>query len=128
LLIDGKRVGGMGCIVADREELNLSDQLQVEGGRTPQEALDMAARQLAAQGRHNQFEFYAAIREFLQMSIADALGSPDALHRSLAYLDARLGKRRLGQLASVRPATDMEVACLRTRLEAEGIAFSWRDQ
>jgi hypothetical protein len=66
--------------------------------------------------------FYGALFEYTNMSLESALGSADAVLRSLALLDARLGKRRLKTIRLPEDAPALERACLHVRLEAEGIA------
>lgn len=66
--------------------------------------------------------FCGALFDYTNMSRESALGSSDAVLRSLALLDARLGKRRLKCIRLSEGAPELEQACLRVRLEGEGIA------
>ncbi len=61
-------------------------------------AYKIAEREMEKQGIHNQYEFYNAIEEFINLSIDDALSSTNPLIRAIAYFDSRLGKRRLVKL------------------------------
>jgi hypothetical protein len=125
VVIDGQQVWGMGCIVGDREQYVLSNKIRLEKNVSIDVASNMAFAQRRNVARHNQYEFHGAVWDFTQISIDDALKSEDAVIRSLAYLDARTGKRRLVKLAKNEPATHLECACLKTRLQAENIAFDW---
>lgn len=128
VVIDGEQVWGMGCIIGDREQWALEQEIRAETGLSGREARQLAMKQRLGQARHNQDQFHSAVWDFTQMSIADALASDDAVIRSLAYLDARTGKRRLLRLASVEPGSQLERACLGARLCAEGISFHWAPQ
>lgn len=77
----------------------------------------------ASGGRHVPRESVEALEASPSLSVEDALASPDALVRALAWLDRRAGKRRLrGRLAR---GTDglppLEARGLRLRCEAEVI-------
>ncbi|MCB1044719.1 MAG: hypothetical protein KDC35_17380 [Acidobacteria bacterium] len=125
LLIDGKEVGGMGCIVADREERDLIQKARLEEGVSASSAQAKAMAVLAENGRHTLPMFNHSVFSFTQLSINESLDSADAVLKSLAYLDRRLGKRRLAILSASPPKTLMERACLSLRLNSERISISW---
>jgi hypothetical protein len=58
-----------------------------------------AERILVERGILSQGWFESSLAEYLTLSIADALDSDDLVHRALAVLDGRLGKRRLQSFA-----------------------------
>lgn len=118
--IDGVQVGGIGCILADREESELIARNSGRPGPTGKAWLD-ARNQLLAIGHHTVPMFYDSLASLASLSLDDALTSNDALVRALAYLDARLGRRRLQQLSEVTSETQLESNCLALRLAADGI-------
>ena len=124
LLLDDVEVGGIGCIPADREEWQLAESMKGPG-ITAKEAWSRGAQALQGRAHHTQTRFYEAVWSYTQLPIRDALASPDALVRSLAYLDRRTGRRRLIALSGPRPQTELEVACLSARLSVEGIPHAW---
>lgn len=124
VVIDGEQVYGIGCIVADRESSAVFTRLR-EQGCSIGEANRLCPEHAIANARHDQYQFHAAVWNYTQMSIDDALDSRDAVVRALAYMDARTGKRRLRQLSAAPPATELERVCLAARLRAEGIAAEW---
>lgn len=78
---------------------------------------------LHRQGIFSEDEFLDALRDYLQLSVEDALRSDNPLIRALVTLDRRLGKRRLFTLAE--EARDIEHPLVRRflalRLAAEGM-------
>jgi hypothetical protein len=120
IVIDSVQVWAMGCIAGDRERSEVFDELAT---RQPTACArnELASQVVRMNGQHNQFEFYRAVWDYVQCSIEDSLRSWDPLTRSLAYMDARVGKRRLVKLAAADLATDVERACLAARLEVEGL-------
>lgn len=82
------------------------------------------ARRLAVAGKqdglYTQLEFNEALAIYVQLSLDDALASPLVLHRALAFLDRRLGRRRYIR-AIANPSTYIfEQACRELRAEVEG--------
>jgi hypothetical protein len=132
ILIDGVEAGGLGCIVADIEQWQLTDEFRLEQGDARVglmlEAQISAMQKQADIAHHTLPMFYKSVFDFTNMSLEDALGSDDAVQRTLAYVDRRLGKRRLAELAHEAPKTDLERKCLETRLRAEGMEPEWEDE
>jgi hypothetical protein len=73
---------------------------------------------LVERGEFSRFDLHLACWDFLNISLAEALASDNPLISSLAVLDARTGKRRLGVLRrkALHPLTR---ALLEFRLGAE---------
>jgi len=109
---DGREVEGL----SDLSSRWRQEQLQA-GGRSADEA--RAIRM--SEGTHDLRQFYRSLEDYLNLSIEDALSSPDVLARSLALLDRRTGKRRLRQV-SPTGLHPLEAACLAFRRKAEGLA------
>jgi hypothetical protein len=132
ILIDGVEVGGLGCIVADIEQSELTNAFRFEHGDARVglvfEAQIAAMQKQADIAHHTLPMFYESVFDFTNMSLEDALQSNDAVQRALAYLDRRLGKRRLTELANVARKTELERKCLATRLRAEGMEPQWEDE
>jgi hypothetical protein len=96
------------------------DGVDVEGfGDIPAEALSIVERYTT--GNLSHYGFHKSAVDFLSLSVDAALESQDPLHRSLAILDSRLGKRRLLQLDAASMTTSLERTCFEVRMEAEGL-------
>jgi len=65
---------------------------------TPYQAQYLAYKKLAAEGKYNQYTFYASLDEYCNNPIETSLHSKNTLIKCLAMLDKRLGKRRLKSL------------------------------
>jgi hypothetical protein len=74
---------------------DFSDPEQYPGYR---QAYEQAGAVVAEHGIFTQYQFYAALEEWLNHSLEEALVSPDPLVRAFALLDRRLGQRRLSRL------------------------------
>ena len=85
------------------------------------EASDQADDILLAQGIASQWWYVRSLQDYLQLSIDDALASENFLHRALAVLDRRLGKRRLKLLRLPSTEHGLVRRLLQVRLEAEGL-------
>lgn len=79
-----------------------------------------AEEERKADGVLAQWDFYQALWEYTQSSIAVALGSPNVLVRALAMLDRRLGKRRFLQLRDIESASPLVRRMHALRAQAEG--------
>ena len=126
VVIDGEQVWSRGCIEGDRDRTAVFQELK-EQGLTNQKANAFDSTIVRGMALHNQYDFHEAVWDYIQLSIDESLKSYDAVTRSLAFLDARTGKRRLRQLAAHAPRTSLERACLGFRLRAEGIEADWVD-
>lgn len=86
------------------------------------EHCSMAVQAAMEGGDFDQHVFYNAFQEFDNQSIEKSLASPNPIVRMFAYLDRRVGKRRL---ALLKTTVDHEIAWLRffiyLRLTAEGM-------
>jgi hypothetical protein len=86
-----------------------------------QQARSQAENQLAAKGYYADFHFTGALREYITLSIDDALQSSNSLIQAVAMFDRRLGKRRLQKMTENPPEHPLVNAFFRLRCEAEGI-------
>lgn len=75
---------------------------------------------LAERGEFSRFDLHHACWDSLNLSVDDAMASENPLIRSLAYLDRRLGKRRLARIhtSTGHPMSDWFLAY---RRQAESI-------
>ncbi|WEK56074.1 MAG: hypothetical protein P0Y55_08510 [Candidatus Cohnella colombiensis] len=102
-----------------REETNSLDWRAPEQKKGYYEACRIAGKEMEFQGIHNQFEFYKAIEEYLNLSIDEAMRSTNPIIRSISWFDKRLGKRRL---IRIEEESNIIVIKFRNfRLEAEGL-------
>jgi hypothetical protein len=85
------------------------------------EAGRQAAEILRAQGLYSRYEAYQAIREYLSMSLDEALESDHLIVRALAVLDRRLGKRRLAGFPLRTAEHDLVKRLLAFRCAEEGV-------
>jgi hypothetical protein len=127
VLLDGDEIGGLGCIVADQEQTELLSLKAAELDVPLAEARSAADQALCAVAHHTLPMFYGSLSAYLNMSVEAALASSDAVLRSLAILDRRLGRRRLAGIRLSGEASELEVGCLRARLDAEGLEAQQMD-
>ena len=76
---------------------------------------------LDARGVMTRWRAAQDLREYLNLSIEDALRSTSPLQVALAFLDSRLGKRRLAKLDLPEDAPDFVIRLYAFRLQAEGL-------
>jgi hypothetical protein len=79
---------------------------------------------LLKQGIAPQGWFERSLQDYLQLSIEEALGSDNLLHRALAVLDRRLGKRRLRALELSATEHPLVRRLFDFRRKAEGLKTS----
>lgn len=78
-----------------RTETNSLDWKDPDQQKAYYQAYNQADDEMERQGIHNQYEFYNAIEEYLNLSIEDAMNSTNPIIRATSCFDGRLGKRRL---------------------------------
>jgi hypothetical protein len=103
-------------------ELKREVEAESETPLQPGDAQVVARHILRDRGEHQVPMFCETLFAYTSMNIDDALTSKDAVIRSLAILDRRVGKRRLSVMADATPTTEMECRCLNLRLDAEKIS------
>lgn len=81
------------------------------------------AKTLEAEGVMHQGYFEAAVRSYPLSSIEGLIQSDNTVHRALAMLDRRLGKRRLGAMSFADSESRLVVGLFLLRCEAE--AMEW---
>jgi hypothetical protein len=91
-------------------------------GSTVHEAHDQARTITTRKGNFARFDFARALNSYLNLPIDEALESVNVLHRALAVIDRRVGKRRLAKLAEAFELENPVVqVLLRVRCDAERI-------
>ena len=104
----GVSEGGRGWLLIDREELPLA-AIQPSGAEQ-------------GPGQHGQWSLHDALAAYLEFALPAALGSADPVHRGLALIDRRLGRRRFEALRFSAGEHPLVVRLYQLRAEAEG----WR--
>ena len=79
---------GRGWLLVDKTEVPLASTLPYQAAR--------------ASGEHDRPSLHAVLVRYLDLSVAAALASQEPVHRALAMIDRRLGRRRFEAL---RPAS-----------------------
>jgi len=124
--VDGQEVATMCYFQSGHARRDLTEELRVannpsNSGRTgtPQWLHAEAVAITRRAGIVSQEEFYGLLHDYLRTPIADLLNSDNPITRALAVLDARVGKRRLRQLASQQDDHPLVRKFLALRCEAE---------
>jgi len=78
-----------------REKTNSLDWRISEQRNGYNEAYKIAVKEVERQGIYNQFEFYKAVEEYLNMSIDETMISTNPIIKAMSWFDKRRGKRRL---------------------------------
>lgn len=94
--LDGKEIAEFMWINMCIEE---SEWSKLWKKNAPDEEFRRLDRELAEKGILSEWDFLQAAVDFLQMPIADALGSENYLVKIFAIMDRRVGKRTLQKLA-----------------------------
>lgn len=124
---------GRGWITLDGEEvfdastlrnypaMSALDSALQDRGVSWQQAHRRARAQLEAEGIFTAWTFNQALEDYLRLSIEKALSSTNVLHRALAIIDGRLGKRRFRGLRLRKKEHDL----IRRLYEVRGLAEGW---
>jgi hypothetical protein len=126
--VDRQEVATMCYFQAGHARLDLSEQLRVANNPTNrgpagtplwlhEEAIAITRRA----GVLSQEDFYALLHDYLRTSVTESLRSDNPITRALAVIDARVGKRRLRQLAAHLDEHPLVRMFLALRCKAEGI-------
>lgn len=100
--------GGRAWLLVDQTEIPLAGIQPVDTAQGP--------------GHHNQWSVHDALVAYLDLSIEQALLASDPLHRALALLDCRLGRRRFESLAVSSEDPELVRQLYQLRADGEG----WR--
>jgi hypothetical protein len=123
ITVDGKEVWNM-CTLsfwgAEYPRIHTIKQEQQISAAAAHVIVDV---QLEEEGVLSQWGFYRALEDYCNSSIESSLGSANPLVKSLALLDARVGKRQLKKL-DVSTQHPMVQFFFKLRCEAEGICFT----
>ncbi|MCU0306031.1 MAG: hypothetical protein MUC56_18405 [Thermoanaerobaculales bacterium] len=84
-------------------------------------AIEQADDILEKQGLVSQYYFEEALETYLQLPIETALASDNFIHRSLAILDRRTGKRRLSEFETRTDEPTVVARLLEFRKSLEGL-------
>lgn len=120
ITIDGKRIHSMSSLsfIIARNDLFL--KFRSDGDLSVQEAWDKAETLLETTGQMSLGGFNAALFDYLNLSIEDAIGSERTPIRAFAMLDRRLGRRRL-QSYDLRNEPELVSVFHQIRCAFEGI-------
>jgi hypothetical protein len=99
---------GRGWLLIDKEQLPLAATLPYGAPR--------------ASGEHDRPSLHAVLVAYLDLSLAGALASEEPIHRALAMIDRRLGRRRFEGLR----LGDNEHPIVRQLYEVRAAAEEWR--
>jgi hypothetical protein len=100
--------GGRGWLQVGQEEIPLASIQPCCAERVP--------------GRHDEWSLHDALAAYLNLALADALASEEPIHRALALIDRRLGRRRFEDLRLVPNEHPLVQRLYQLRAETEG----WR--
>jgi beta-phosphoglucomutase-like phosphatase (HAD superfamily) len=103
----------------------LMDEREAWGSPAAYEQAVADAAETARQaGIYGDEDVLNELEAYLSLPVDAALASTSPLLRALAVLDARVGKRRLRELASAPDEHPLVTALLRLRCDAEGVRFA----
>jgi hypothetical protein len=120
---DGQEIMNFSSIQWLEAQQALVAQIQAEGGASTRAAVSQDAKEvLEAQGVYSQWDFSAALAEYITLSIDEALSSPHLLIRAWALFDRRLGKKRLRAMQLTERDPAFVHHWYQLRCQAEGIA------
>ena len=130
ITLDGKELHSFCTLTHWRErsrlEHGLRDANHVMSFTSDREGYLEASRAadaiLEKQGLGSQSDFMAALYSYLDMTVTDALASEQLVHRALAVLDRRLGKRRLVALELRTDEHPLVKRLLAFRLQCGGLS------
>jgi hypothetical protein len=90
----------------------------------PHAADAAAVEELRRAGEYDDYSALVDLETYLSLSIEDALASPSPLHRALAVIDGRIGKRRLRKLAPMTDEHPLVRELFAARCAAEGVPLN----
>jgi hypothetical protein len=120
ITVDGKEVWNMCTLSFWKVEYPRIDAIKQERQISAAAAYAIVNTQLTQEGVLSQRDFYQALEDYCNSSIDSNLDSANPLIKSLALLDARVGKRQLKKL-DVSNQHPMVLFFFKLRCEAEGI-------
>lgn len=120
ITIDGERIHSMSSLSFIIARNKLSLKYRSDEGLSVHEAWEKAEDRLEASGTMSLGGFNAALFDYLNLSIDDALASEKSMTRAFAMLDRRLGKRRL-QSYDLRHEAELVCIFHQIRCALEGI-------
>jgi hypothetical protein len=98
--------GGRGWLQVDREEVSLASIQPIGEERVP--------------GHHDEWSLHDVLAGYLDLALPGALASTEPVHRALALIDRRLGRRRFEALQLAPGEHPLVAHMYRLRAEAEG--------
>jgi hypothetical protein len=107
----GVSEGGRGWLLIDQTEFPLA--VIRPAGADP------------ALGEHNQWSLHDALAAYLDLALPAALSAEEPVHRGLALIDRRLGRRRFEALRLPPEEHSLVVRLYQLRAEAEGWRSTW---
>lgn len=127
IIVDGKEVWNMCTLSFWGAEYPRIDAIAQEKEISPAAAQVIADAQLEQEGVLPQWGFYRTLESYCNASIEASLESKNPLIKALAFIDARVGKRRLEKL-DVTAEHPMVQYFFNLRCEAEGISLTNRSR
>jgi hypothetical protein len=125
ITVDGAEVHNFCTFTQWRDAANLADDLAALKSQPSlsdrHEAYREATSILQERGVLSQGQFAQALADYCDLPLEQALESPVMLHRALAVLDRRLGKRRLKVLELRTDEHVLVAKLLALRRESEGL-------
>lgn len=100
LTYNGEQIANFETILNLRRSFIIREPL-TECGHVAIESGMRRPDKLVERGEFSRFHLHEACCQFLQLSIDNALNSANPLIQGLAFLDARVGKRRLAALETI---------------------------
>jgi hypothetical protein len=98
--------------------LDFQDPLQAPGYY---DAYKEAQKYVEDKGIFEQYFFYKSIKEYINLSFDEALGSDNKIMKSIALIDRRLGKRRLEQIQINDDDINLFKTLYSLRIESAGL-------
>lgn len=127
ITVDGKEVWSMCTLNFWRAEYPRINEIKEKEQISARAAQLLADSQLGKEGILSQWDYYRALENYCNSSIEASLASENALIKSLAVLDSRLGKRRLEKL-DVTTEHPMVQYFFNLRCSAENISLTSRSR
>lgn len=107
-----------GAIIVDKKEI-----FQANTDKWIDLQRKMDKKDLWNKGIFNDLEFRESLREYLDLSIEDALVSENVLIRAIALIDRRVGKRTLSKIKMPENEHQLVKFMYNMRCETDGIIY-----
>lgn len=125
ILLDGEQIFSASDkefwneVQALMDNLCCANESQRSGDKGWYAARNQAMPIVRSRGIYSHYDCYDGLKEYLNLSIEDALQSPNNLIKALALLDEQVGKRRLRAIHIEETEHELVKCFYRLRCEAE---------